>query len=631
MLLVHEILSNIILGDFNVPFTSYSTFEDYTVTYSAYYSYYYTASSFHGGITAGDNIFDSINEVNGQQPQNIFWTTIFEPDVGFHKGTISFDFTDPDIRADGNLRFITSNFNTQLLIRKTKSTTLTLYTASTQKSYTDITTELLTANRDYTRTTATSLYLNAIGDENLYCNSIIGEKIVIQPHYGQYWTYDGDTLMYMHLFTSEGTYGEYHTGIYQDNINSTIEIDVVSTSIAPNYFIESNQTSTIISEKTYELEIDSIVYTSEKTITFNGGYYYNDYQLISNSNTSAIVFFPEKQTRVSSYTFQSSYSQEGPTDALYQSGFVTTTCQVNIITTSISSFFWFTYTDSASYEVKVTANTTTSLEYVLAEVGSSASDSTAVAGFTSGVTQIYRPFFGKKQLYSLLCPNEGNPVFFTQESPAYNFAVANSSSFPVFRKSIVPENRVTDCYFSSYKYFRYGVFRNPPFFEPINFTSTSYSESNSFSIYQNVNIPKEFYIGDSGASISKTTITFNSLSSSLSSDSFTIKYENSEDALRMGQITLNDFYVQPNEVSNIYHTIGVENNQTGNASWSFDGYYYWSDSERVTAGLAENPISIIGNGNPKTIIASAWMDGGLAWDNRNAFVSITKTYQNSYV
>jgi hypothetical protein len=74
----------------------------------------------------------------------------------------------------------------------------------------------------------------------------------------------------------------------------------------------------------------------------------------------------------------------------------------------------------------------------------------------------------------------------------------------------------------------------------------------------------------------------------------------------------------------ILHTRGLVNTISG-ASWSTDGYYYWSGSQRVTSSPVSSAINPIGNGTPITYIGSEWADGF-------AFpvVSILKTYINSY-
>ena len=208
-----------------------------------------------------------------------------------------------------------------------------------------------------------------------------------------------------------------------------------------------------------------------------------------------------------------------------------------------------------------------------------------------------------------------------------------SDSIGQYNSALTPESLITKLYFTTYKFERNGAVKVPTLAVPIDFTSeiTSTSEStgetSSSYTYQAVSVPNSFYLGSANASVSWTRVE----ETSTSTESFTIGYIGSNAILTMGKLTQNDFFTGAGEVpyaGGIYYTRGLVNASSG-ASWSQDGYYYWSVSEtqetRSTDGTRTNPISVVGDGMPITFVASC-----LTTSRAYPVAFALKNYANSY-
>jgi hypothetical protein len=692
-----------------MPFSSYSTFgkydfvdeptSSYSVSYSSYGSRGYTIDFGQGNSQAESSsgtqyvIFQfeqgSTNgrQTNGTTDHNENGYTLDEPYIPFYTeiagsegittSTVSvfstsfienqgfnvtnnteeetFLFSDyPDDSAAVNI-LSHDQTSAEVELRQTSSTELTFVPpVGESTTYSEVTSYLTNSSRDYTAVVTVTDYGVGIDFADAQCNRVFDVGYVIFPQAGANWTVDGSSLMYLRLFETTGTYGEYYTSIFKDNETQTFTISAFESFFVPNATAQGDQVVTLFSDVIGTITYDVIGQTSE-SFSIGNSYYFdanNQFVLDTDIGTSSFWYKPTKTTSGLSYTNQFG-STIGPygnsdTDSWIIGGVVSSTRLINVDTTISSFLYSFANTKSTYLTYRALAKTLSTLSYILHDYdtdtwgSSSFSSSSETAytiiqtqfndteqasenGFTSEtLTIIYPPINAYKNLYTLQYYSSINPTFFTQQSPNFNWVVADSANLSVATKyynSLSPSSALTKLYFTTYKYHRYGIVNAPIFAVPIDFTDENGYPSFT---YQAVSVPSKFYFGEDPASVTQTYSVENG--TTFTTSSFTIGYAGTGSFLKMNDVELNDMSGNgdPSYYYNIFHTIAVEQSASSCASWSMDNYYYWiGGSNRVISGTASNPISIVGNYQPFTMIASSWGSG-------LPFVTIDVTHQNSY-
>lgn len=600
----------------------------------------YTASGSNGTTTEDTNSF-SVSFLENQG----FASTFYQTPTNYYFS----DNTDESYAVLSNSHGQTT---ASVNLRQTSSTELTLFPpVGDSVTYSEATSYITNSARSFTDITSVSEYGYGI-DGVAECNKVIGKGYVIFPVAGTNWTADGTGLMYRRLFTSTGTYGEYYTNIFKDNATLAITIPASESYLSPNGIAQGTQVVTLFSDEAGVITYDIVSQQSE-SFTLASSYYFaaNRFVLDTNAPSATSWYSLYKVSSELSYTNQygATIGAYGDSDNPWVIGGVISSTKLINVDTTINSFIYsFVNTKSTFVSYRALAKTISTLSYILYDYetdvwGSSSRFSTSEYATTiintifddteiiyqSGLTselfsQTYISRLFEKNLYSLEYYSSINPTFFTQQSPNFNWVVADSANLSAATKyfnSLSPSSALTKLYFTTYKYHRYGIVNAPIFAVPIDFTE----ESDSSYTYQAVSIPPSFYFGSSPASATQTYSTLNG--TTLTTSSFTIGYAGSGSFLKMKEFTLNDMSGggDPSNYENIFHTIAVEQNSSGCASWSMDNYYYWIGTDnRVISGTASNPISIIGDYHPFTVIASEWGGAGLP------YLAIDVTYQNSY-
>lgn len=539
-------------------------------------------------------------------------------------------------------------------ISSTRVTTITDTILSTETTWTDVTTTYSEIPKTYTGTSATSEYgvaINGIGTADDYS----GEALIIQPHYGGDWTRDGSSLEYLHIFSTTGSFGPFHTSIIKDNeeIDQTFSAERTNLSSNIQYVLGQTTTYTVVSSSNRTITYDYLTYAGETTLTFDTSYGF-DFPQFSQNTASQSSYSFSKLTKISTSTSQilngevTLDGQISESDWTY--AFYTATRAIQAVSTDIFYAIQQNLSYFNSFTYRGTIKTTTTQKYVLLDAGvffsSSTSSSTSSTTFENNtglnytVSGSFREVFSEsfnsglyarifyKNLYSLEIGTQDNAwtKYYTQYSPSFKYVVGGESdSINGYRQSLTPTALITKLYFTTYKFERGGAVNAPILAIPIDYTSEKNSGTQSFYTYQSVNVPSEFCLGSASASVYWTQSVAGGTTNTTSS--FTLAYAGGGNVLTLGEFTQNDFSGGVGEVpynSGIYHTVGLVNTANG-ADWSKDGYYYWKSNIRGTSGSTSNAISVVGNGEPITYIASEWVQG-LAFP----VVSIVKSHANSY-
>jgi hypothetical protein len=603
---------------------------------------YFTASGSDGATTDHTHTY-AVSFLENQGFASTFETT---PTTYYFS-----DFTDDSAVA---LSLSHGQTTSGVNLRQTSSTELTFTPPiGDSTTYSQVTSYITNSDRSFTGITSVTEYGTAIYDI-AGCNKIIGLGYVVFPVAGTNWTVDGTALMYQRLFTDTGTYGEYYSGIFKDNTASPTTIIPVESYLAPNGTARGDQIVTLFSDVTGVITYDVTGQESE-SFSIADSYNFNGSQFVLNTGVGSSTFWqkPYKTSSELSYTNQygatiGPFGNSGGASWII-GGAISSTRLINVDTTISSFLYSFANTKSTYISYRALAKTLSTLSYVLYNYdedntwGSRSSSSSSQSATTnintvfsvtvndsrSGATTeslviTYLPRLSRKCLYSLEYYSSINPTFFTQQSPNFNWVVADSANLSFATKyfdSLSPSQALTKLYFTTYKYHRYGIVNPPVFAVPIDFTN----ESDSSYTYQAVSVPTNFYFGENPASATQTYSVLDGTTFTIST--FTIGYAGEASGLKMKEKSfVNDFSGNgdPNNYDRIFHTIAVEQSSSGCAEWSMDNYYYWvGGSSRVISGTASNPISIIGDYHPFTMIASSWGNG-------NPYVAIDVTHQNSY-
>jgi hypothetical protein len=540
-------------------------------------------------------------------------------------------------------------------IQSTAQTTLSDTILSIDTTWTDVTTTGKTTRRTYTELSVTTTYpLGFIdGDFNPQLE-FSGEALIIQPCYGTNWTQNGNNLLYLQIFKSTGSYGPFYSSIVKDNTQSASTIPAERQLISENYAVALGFTTiyTVISSSAKTITYDYIDYESSK-LTFSTSYGFDgvaNFTTDSNFLTSYEFYKKVKKSTTLSSIIQDEFLIDGQMSTIgFNYGLYTdlrpiqaeTTDQFYVVDQQGSYFSSFTY--------RGLIKTTTQQTYIVHDNGIFGSSSTETSSSTrfdetntsfnqtvhqsnreaagNGVTLSPSLVYAYKSFYSLEIgsPSPDWTKYYSQYSPNFNFVVGGTSnSIGGYKHLLTPTSLITKLYFTTYKFERGGAINAPILAIPINYTS----ESNSAYTYQQVSVPSEFCLGSASASVYWTKSVADGTTNTTSS--FTLAYAGSDTILSLGEFTQNDFSGGVGEVPydffshGIYHTNGIVN--TGSAAtWSKDGYYYWRSTARATSQSTNNAISVVGNGQPITFIASQ-----LTRAKAYPVVYIDKYYRNSY-
>ena len=569
--------------------------------------------------------------------------------------TFSYSFSDYTDDSSAVPKLGTTTIGTDsFYISSTTVTTITDTILSTETTWTDVTTTYSEIPKTYTGTSATSEFgvaINGIGTADDYS----GEALIIQPHYGGDWTRDGSSLEYLHIFSTTGSFGPFHTSIIKDNEEIDQIFSAQRANLSSNIQYQLGQTTiyTVVSSSNRSITYDYLSYAGGTTLTFDTSYGFDGTQFYQNTASQSSYSFL-KLTKISTSTSQivnGEVTLDGQiSDSDWNYAFYTATRAIQAVSTDIFYAIDQNLSYFNSFTYRGTINTTTTQKYVLLDAGLFGSSSTSNSGSTTfsedntglnyTVSESYRQSFSDsfnsglyarifyKSLYSLEIGTQDNAwtKYYTQYSPSFKYVVGGESdSINGYKQSLTPTALITKLYFTTYKFERGGAVNAPILAIPIDYTSESDSGTQSFYTYQSVNVPSEFCLGSASASVYWTQSVAGGTTNTTSS--FTLAYAGGGSVLTLGEFTQNDFSGGVGEVpynSGIYHTVGLVNTANG-ADWSKDGYYYWKSNIRGTSGSTSNAISVVGNGEPITYIASEWVQA-------RAFpvVSIVKSHANSY-
>lgn len=701
-----ETLSSIIIGDFNVPFSTFTTFSFAKVRSVEYFSYRQAGSfsNFNSYINLGSELIQSASAsvsltfsyevVSGSNQEvskqgttseyankyylsekvdtgpyttsisdsgsfasstKIGLETSFIPNGGFILllGTSYASYSFSDYVDDSRAAPVFGSATTRsfLGIRSTRLTTLTDNILGSSTTWTDKTTTFSSRQRTYTDISATTEFGTAI-DGVGFADDFVGEELILQPHYGTDWTKDGSSLEYMHIFTTTGTFGPFHTSIIKDNTNQEKSFPVERTLLSSNlaYRLGQNTTYTVISSSGSSITWDYLT-TATATLTFGKSYGFSGVQFSENTASSSSYTFAKitKAQTSTSYIVNDEVLLDGQeSDSDWNHAYYKTTKVIQISSTDV----FYAIDQNASYFSSFTyrgiINSTSSLEYILLDVGifgsgstsSSESSSTRETGVSYTVFSQNRTFFSEsfnsgiyarvfyKRLYSIEIGTQDSAwtKYYTQYSPNFKYVVGGeSNSINGYKDSLLPTGLITKLYFTTYKFERGGAVNAPILAIPIDYTSVTVSGTQSLYTYQSVNVPSEFCLGSDFASVYWTQSVAGGTTNTTSS--FTLVYGGGGSVLKLGEFNQNDFEGGVGEVpyySGIYHTIGLVNTANG-AGWTQDGYYYWKSNIRGTSGTALNAISVVGDGQPVTCIFSEWTP-----DRAFPVAMILKSHANSY-
>lgn len=656
-----ETSSNIIIGVFNVPFSTYTTFDElqleYQITYSASLTESYTQFSpaTSGSGSGSDHQGSIIRQAVGGA--GLFSQINFLENVGFSyyyadsNTVINATYYFSDYEDTDGIPRLTTTISTcmECPIRSTIETTKTTTIAGVSTTWTDVTTESQTASIEYTDIFVYETYSNRIAGDLFYSLTYLvsGDGLVIQPHYGTNWTQDGSNLQYLELFTNTGTYKPFDAIIIKDNDEEASTFYPEKTTVSYNLALlnEYGVEITVISSKAETLTYEVTTY-EVGTITFSTSYYFFYLTFYTRSDFETERTFLKKAVVTSSLvqviqTVESFINEDEELrfNSMYSRAYYTDTRPIPVYTTA--TYYcpdnYLSYFSLLTYSGLII--TTSQKDYIVADIGLIGTrilDYTDVfpnGDFAIGATTTLIPktrcLYKAFSSIELETANSEWNKYYTQYSPNFNFVVGGTSNSVGGYVELTPSSLITKLYFTTHKFERTGAVKAPILAIPINYTSISQTLSTSLYTYQQATCPNEFLIGSSQASVYWTLSTQVGISFTSTTSSFTLSYNGSQSKLTMGyyDVIVDFATANVNQVpynGNIYYTKGIVNTESG-ASWLQDGKYYWSGSDRTTSGFVDNIISAIGNGRVSTFVGSYWQEN-MAFP----VLSNLKTHINSY-
>jgi len=654
MLVEKETLNNIIIGVLSVPFSTYTTFDEFQLDYqyTILTSFTETASNSTTNFnTFGSGRQGSVIGQGGGAGGGFNYRIDFIENVGFSSifansnTNIDSLYAFSDYETQGVDRLTTTiNTCTDCTIRSTTETELTTTILGVSTTWTDVTSQIESTQIEYTDISSYEEYPTQINPYFVaYTFKTSGDALVIQPQFGVGWTQDGSKLQYLELFTNTGTYKPFDAIIIKDNDEDASTFNAEKTEVVYNLALayQYNTEITVISSSAQTFTYEYLD-TTQEIITFSTSYYF-DYPIfytLSDFQTQQTFSKKIAKTTSSVQTVQDIYTfinEDYPDSTMFSLAYYTDTRAIAVYTTDVFYYAdqFLSYFNLLTYSGLIV--TTSSQKYVAVDYGTIGTktrsgrtatlDSATEIGFTTILYPETKTLYKRFESIEIGTTNSEWNKYYTQYSPNFNFVVGGTSNSIGSYVKLSPSSLITKLYFTTYKFERTGAVNAPTLAVPIDYTSTSETPSGSIYTYQNAIFENEFLMGTGRASIYWTLSTEASISSS-SITSYTLEYSGSESRLTIGDLSLNDFTTNlPNQVpyeGKIYHTNGIVNMESG-ASWLKDGYYYWGASDRTTSGSVGNPISAIGNGRVITFVHS-YLQGGQAFP----VVSNLKEHINSY-
>ena len=434
MWLGKETLSSIIIGDFNVPFSTYtkfsyaqiSSFENYSIKYGGsnydFSSNVVRASEFLQSASSSGSATYSFEVVSGSNVDAVRFGTTSEfanraflsehQDTGIYTSSTSetgslatsdsfggetgfagnqgfyitagdvYSYSFSDYTNDSRaITMLGSTTNRSLFgIRSTRLTTLTSYLLDSSTTWTDKTSTFSSRQRTYTDISDTTQYGTAIVGIGT-AEDFVGEQLVIQPHYGSEWTSDGFSLQYMEIFTSIGTFGPFHTSIIKDNTSLENSFAVERTLLSSNLAYQLGETTvyTVISSSGASLTYDYLT-TASATLTFGKSYGFDGVQFSENTASNSTYTFPKitKSQTSTSYTLNDEVLLDGQySDSDYTYAYYRTTRAIQVISTDVFYAIDQNLSYFSSFTYRGTIYSTSSQQYILLDAGLFASSSTS--------------------------------------------------------------------------------------------------------------------------------------------------------------------------------------------------------------------------------------------------------------
>lgn len=606
-----------------MPFEIFSTFS------LGYLDYQVTGALTVAGVETFQGGYNSYSEAKASIFSNLFFTQDdqFIAVVGNSATTIynTYKVSDEDAVFIDRTLTTTDTYNKSL--RGTTSSTITSTIADIETTWTNVTTNAITTEINYTNTKLSYYMTSPFASLNPVME-FDGEGLVIQPSFGTSWTQDGTKMQYLQIFTETGSFQQYDIYEIKDN-DDPITISAEKIGISHNIAFEIDGSPTTVFPQITSLLTYEYTDLQSTTTTFSKKYFYYPPFITSFDDIPTSASFYKRIIKSASLiqTIQDEWAITPEGDEGFSLGLYTSTRVTGIYATGN----YYYVDDQPPYfsllTYRGTIKTTTSQSYV-------ANDQ--IFGTTYGYNNTAIKFpvtrYLHKNFYTIGIDALGYDglfweKYYTQYSPNSNFVVAGTSDKIGGYYWIEPESVLTKLYFTTYAFERGGAVRAPVLAVPINYTSESSFEYGAEYTYQSVSLPYEFYIGSSQASIYWTLSTQDTSSFTTSTQSFTMSYASTQPLLSMGYFGTNDF---SNDIYNavefsgsIYHTIGIVNTENG-ASWLQNGFNYWNGTQRQTVGFVDSAISAVGNPEIITFVASEWRAYGFP------VATILKTHVNSY-
>jgi len=537
-------------------------------------------------------------------------------------------FSDEDNNALYAYKNTTTDTSEDLAISST-----TTYEATTEyvflpdetisTSWSDKTTSNITRNRSYTTISSTANEPYGLGDggafeANIICQKTNGLALVFEPHIGSDWSVEGSALSYYQLFTATGEYSNTYSNIFFDKDLSTT-ISAITTTGAANSSFQAGSTVNLTYAYTSNAQTTITIINSQVETNINGQLY-----LTSSVNQETSFYKIVTESSSLSYVIAEEFTETAETgdiSALFSQRI--TSVKSTAVHYIIDNFY--TYNSTFTYSGLI--DTTRMYSYLLFSQSCGSHSSTSAYETTSGPESAPVPTTST-QSFTTIKPVLTNTYFvshysillgtsksewnksYIQKCVVNPFAIAFTSEDANRYASSI--NGASNVIFTSYKFDVLSDFSlNPKLYVPINATEYSYNTDNT-SYYtqtiQAVSIPSAFYYGLSSATVSRTTLTSNSITTTSVTGTQAVAYAGAQSTVLGGHISKNDFenayWTPPFNSKKIMHTIGVLGKSS--ASYNMNGYFVYNSAlARTVVGDSVNPISIIGNGQVTTVIASA--------------------------
>jgi len=565
----------------------------------------------------------------------------------YNGGNLTYYFSDEENGALFATKYTTTQSGANLLIAST-----TTYEATTQyvflpnetisTSWSDKSISYKTRNRNYTIISSIDskpygIDLGGAFEPVVICQNTNGLALIFEPLIGTDWSVDGSALNYYQLFTNTGTYSNTYGNIFFDKDLKTTIFAETSELVVNTSSQQGSTESLTYAYTSYDPTTITITKSPVETI-INGQTY-----LTSSANQT--VFFNKVVTESSSSTYilADEFTETAST------GDVSVLVSEKIIAAKSTAVHYVVdnaYTYNTSFTYSGLIDTTQMYSYTIFSQSCGSHSETYTYETTSGEASDPQPDTSTHSLstiiplltntyfvnyYSILLGTSNSEwnKYYYQKYPVNPFAVAfTAESANRYKASISGESNVI---FTSYKFDILNDFYvSPKLYIPINATEYSYDTNTSYytQTIQAVSIPSNFYYGLGNATVSRTTLTSNSIALISSNGTQEVGYAGVQTTAVGGHVVKNDFendyWNPPFNSKKIMHTIGVLG--TGSADYKMDGYFvYNSVLNRTVVGDSVNPISIIGNGQATTVIASMFAGGSCF-----PYVSNLIAYANSY-